>query len=59
MSEEKEETKITLEITLPTKEKIVETLRAIFPGITIKITGEKEEETEPQQETAESTEAES
>lgn len=49
MSEEKEETKITLTITLPTKQKIIETLQAIFPGITVEVAGEKEETEETEE----------
>ncbi|GAI39480.1 unnamed protein product [marine sediment metagenome] len=43
---EKKETKITLTITLPTKEKIVETLQAIFPGITVEVKQEEKETAE-------------
>ncbi|MBA7490223.1 hypothetical protein ES702_00758 [subsurface metagenome] len=54
MSEEEKET-ITIKIKLPTTEKIVETLRAIFPGITVEVQGKEKEEAEATSEETEET----
>ncbi|GAJ15204.1 unnamed protein product [marine sediment metagenome] len=45
--EEKKPTKILVELTIPTKESVLDGIRKMFPTVDVKVIGEKEEETPP------------
>lgn len=44
-NEEKKPETVTIKITLPTKETVIETLSNLFPGISVEIEEKKDEET--------------
>lgn len=47
MSEEEKPTKILIEVTIPTKESVLDGIRKMFPTVGVKVIGEKEEEPNP------------
>lgn len=45
MSEEEKPQKILIEVTIPTKESVLDGIRKMFPTVDVKVIGEKEETT--------------
>jgi len=44
--EEKKPEKVLIEVTIPTKEQVVEGIRSLFPTVSVKVIGEEEESVE-------------
>ena len=48
MSEEEKPQKIRLEVTIPTKDSIIEGITKMFPTVEVKVIGEEKEEEDPE-----------